>query len=442
MNKEFYINNIADLPFDEITGAIRKGIVTFSELQSTGDFNPQKQKHVKDILKKFEEEDTDFNTAITLSDLTNFKNKYPNSDYSDRIDMKISNIMSEQHQRRQREFQRIKDNINDYKPDEVRDKLGDEFLRELCNDLGVDYNVVVDFKEPELTFNDIPQSENDIPKGFTDVFFWGIPSSGKTTALSAIFRTMKDRYTILSPAIPKKFGATYRDSLTNIYENGTAYLPGRTNEDRTQYMPFLLKRRNEKENKYRKISFFELSGEVFKFFYEKENNVTILKPEDREKIEQSFSTIELLLRSDNQKIHFFLIDYNRETKGYRDRHNLTQEDYLNAAATYFRDNNNIFKRKTDAVYIVLTKSDEIKDENKVEYAKQFLSENFGNFMDIMKNRCKKDSVVFGVKIFSIGDVYFKSICKLNYKYSENIINELLDRVKPNEETFFGRFFRS
>src|SRR5689334_24528746 len=47
-----------------------------------------------------------------------------------------------------------------------------------------------------------------------------------------------------------------------------------------------------------------------------------------------------------------------------------------AAATYFRDNNDIFKKKTDAVYIVVTKADEIKEDedSKAELAKHFLAD--------------------------------------------------------------------
>lgn len=440
MNKDFYLNKVDDLSADEIVQSIRNNIVAFSELQSTGNFSNSKQKQVKDLLKKFQEEDDAFKNADTIKKLKEFLNRYPNSDYSEKAKNKIRELTKKEEEEREREIQYIKDNINKYRPDEVLKELGEESLKDLCKELDLDYNVVLNFDEPTLTFNDIPKSSDEIPTGFTDVFFWGIPSSGKTTALSAIFRTMRDKYTITSPSIPTKFGSTYRDSLTNIYSNGTAYLPPATQRDRTQYMPFLLKRRDEK--KYRNVSFFELSGEVFKYFYEKEHNVSVIDEYDRGDVESAFRTLDLLLKSDNQKIHFFFIDYRQERNGKNERSHLTQENYLDAAATYFRDNNNIFKRKTDAVYIVLTKADEIVAENKVEYAKDFLAQNFGSFMDVMKTRCQTDSVNFSVKIFSIGNVYFKAICKLDYRYSESIINDLLNRIKPPCDTILGRFLRS
>lgn len=440
MNKEFYIKNVQDLAVEEIVKGIRLGIVTISDLQSTGIFNPEKQTQVKVCLKKFDEEDSAFNRAETIQELKEFNHKYPKSSHREQVDYKITEISNQQAQRKRQEYLRIKDNPNDYRPDELRDHLDEESIKELCSELDIDYNVVLKFDEPKLTFNDIPKSLDDIPTGFTDVFFWGIPSSGKTTALSAIFRTMKDKYSITSPSIATKFGSTYRDSLTNIYTNGTAYLPAGTQKDRTQYMPFYLKRRKD-ETKYRHLSFFELSGEVFKYFYELEHHVSVLSENDRGDVEVAFRTLDLLLRSNNQKIHFFFIDYKQETKGTKDKYGCTQENYLNAAATYFRDNRDIFKRKTDAVFIILTKSDEIQAENKIEFAKEFLDKEFGNFMDVMKTGCKTDSVDFSVKIFSIGEVYFKAICKLNYRYSENIINELLNRVKPAGETWLEKFMR-
>lgn len=452
MDKKSILTNISypTVTADIIADSIRSGILSFEDALNTGEFERTKQKAVKDLLLMYQKEDNDFQSSNTLQHLREFRNNYPNSKYKDQVDEKIHDLESEEREKQRQRFESIKKNINDYKPDELINELGENILRDLCSDLGIDYNVVINYDEPELNFNEIPQTVDDIPTGYTDVFFWGIPSSGKTCALATILRTMKDKYTITSPSLEKKFGATYRDSLINIFNNQTAYLPAATQKDRTQYMPLLLKRRNE--DKYRQISFFELSGEVFKYFHELEYNSNILADDDRGNIEKAFETLDILLSSKNQKIHFFFIDYQQETKGIRDKHNLTQENYLNAAAIYFRDREDIFKKKTDAVYVVVTKSDQIKSDNentnnlngekRTQLAGRFLSENFGNFMDVIKHRCKKDSVDFNVKIFSIGDVYFKSICKINYYYATNIVEDLLKKVKPAGESKISKWFNS
>lgn len=456
MEKKDYIKHISNLKAEDIVDGIVNGIITFDELRTEAaksdfTFDDLKQNKVKTLLKK--KDDDTFATANTIEALNNYLLAFPAGNYADEAKRKIEQIQDEIKEREEREkaeerkyeesekmLSEIKKDLNKYTPDEIIEKLGNSVLNDLCKGLGLDAQKVKEYKEPELKFNEIPQNESDIPAGYTDVFFWGIPSSGKTCALSAIFSTIKKDYSMEAPDCSKKFGATYRDSLINIFRNDCAHLPGRTNQDRTQYMPFLFYKRGEK--KKRKISFFELSGEVFKYFYEEANNSHIIDDYAREDIEKSFKTLELLLKSNNQKIHFFFIDYNQETKQSVDSNELTQSNYLEAAATYFRDKNDIFKKKTDAVYVVVTKSDEIQGNDRSASAKSFLNDNFGSFMDVLKNQCQGHSVDFKVKLFSIGDVYFKKICKINRAYSIDIVNDLLDRVKPENNGKIKSFFNS
>lgn len=442
-DRYFYIKHVVDLSTQDIVNGIRTGIVTFKELQETGRVSLDKQKQVKELLAKYETEDNDFKEAKTLPLLNDYLKKYPNSEHIGKVKEKIEQKEDEKRKEQQEKINSIKRNINEHTPDELKKDFGESFLQNLCVELGIDYKIVSNYDEPHLDFNDIiPKDEKEIPKNYTDVFFWGIPSSGKTCALSVILNTINSNYTMDSPDTEKKFGTTYRDSLVELFSNDTGYLPASTRLDRTQYMPFLLKDRKEKH--YRKISFFELSGEVFKYLYEvvnknapkvippiqegaSEDNLTEEQKKERQKL-VAFQTLNLLLNSNNQKIHFFFIDYNQAT-----HKRVEQAKYLNAAATYFRDINDIFKKKTDAVYVVVTKADEIKGENKTEIANQFLKQNFGSFMDVIQNRCEIDSVNFNVKIFSIGDVSFSKICKVNRKYAQNIIEELLVLVKPFKE---------
>ena len=429
MTRSEIVNKIGqrEVTAEDVVKAIRASIVTFEELQNTENFPRDKQKRVREILASYEAEENAFKSADTLSKLEDFLKTYPNSVYTEEVYNKIRLKKQEQEGERIRKLEEAKKNINKYAPDELIENLGEEFLRELCQSLDIDYEIVVDYEEPKLILNARPESVADIPLGYTDVFFWGIPTSGKTCALATIFYTIKKKYTIENPKIETKFGTTYRHSLTNeVFKNGIGHLPERTVNVDTQYMPFLLRKRNEQHS--RKISFFELSGELFWHFYEIVHGRKISTDAAR----ATFDALKLVLDSKNQKIHFFFIDYNQETKGSKDRHGLTQEDYLDAAATYFRDKDDIFKKKTDAVYVIVTKSDEIKSGNKTQAAKQFLEDNFGSFMDIIKRR-RKDNVKVDVKIFSIGDVYFKRICKMNSEYAEDIIEELLNTIKPYKE---------
>jgi len=456
MDKKDIIAKIEDLSVDQIVGFISGGIVTFQELRDAarkGDCNwgRDSQKSVEKLLTK---KDNDaYSSANTMEELLDYLAKFPIgnhvSDAEAKVQLMQDEIYAEERIRKEREkmLQVIKEDINEYDTDDIITKLSAEVLDDLCNDLGINAQMIKNYKEPPLKYNEIPQSTDDIPEDYTDVFFWGIPSSGKTCALSAILSTIKKDYSMEAPDCNKKFGATYRDSLINIFRNEFSYLPGRTNVDKTQYMPFLLYKRGEKNK--RKISFFELSGEVFQYFYDVVYDTQLVNDFKKEDIEKSFQALELLLKSNNQKIHFFFIDYNQETKHTSDSYGLTQGNYLEAAAIYFRDakdNDNkpvdIFKKKTDAVYVVITKSDEIRGNDRKTNAKSFLNENFGSFMDVLQNQCQKHSVDFNVKLFSIGDVYFKKICKINRAYSTDIINDLLERIKPLSDSKLKKFFNS
>jgi hypothetical protein len=444
MEEKDYIHQIYDLSVEQIVEGISNGKVTFNILRKTGDFGSEKQRLVKVLLKK--KDDEAFAEANTIISLKNYLLIFPEGNHiieaRNKIQKKQDEEIAEEKRRTERAemLRKIKEDINEYTPDEIIQKLSNEDFDDLCIEMGIDAQMIKNYTEPTLKFNDIPSSESEIPLGYTDVFFWGIPSSGKTCALSAILNTIKKDHSMEAPDCEKKFGATYRTSLVNIFQNEYGYLPGRTNEDRTQYMPFLFYKRGEKNK--RKISFFELSGEVFKYFYEKVNNTQIIDDYGRENIEKSFQTLELLLNSNNQKIHFFFIDYNQETKHTLDSNRLSQGDYLEAAAVYFRDNNGIFKKKTDAVYVVITKSDEIPGNDPIPIAKSFLEDNFGNFMSVLKNQCNNYSVDFNVKLFSIGDVYFKKICKINRAHSTAIITDLLQRIKPIRNSIIRNFFNS
>ena len=466
---------IADLSAEQIVDKMIKGdLPPLDELKKIAadqeiDFGFEKQKQVKKLLN--DRDEMAFAAANTLSELEEYLSafsagnhvgeaeerirqmedddafaiacdantekafqtylsEFPDGTYADEAGEKIQRIKM---------LEEIRKDINEYTPGEIKlKKLNEKDLDDLCEKLGIDVQRVINFREPNLRFSEkIPQKENDIPKDYTDVFFWGISSSGKTCALSAILSTMKQYYAVEQPDCPTKFGATYRDSLIEIFLNKTyGYLPGRTAADRTQYMPFLFYQSGD--TRKRRISFFELSGEVFKYFYEKVYETHIIEDQSqRDTIVNSFQTLELLLNSNNRKIHFFFIDYNQETKHTVDDKGLTQSNYLEAAATYFRDTNDILKDKTDAVYVVVTKSDEIQNRysSKKESVDSFLAENFGSFMRVLRKLCHDRSVEFHVEHFSIGKVYFKQICKIDRTCSQKIIKELLYWVKPESGIF-------
>jgi hypothetical protein len=154
------------------------------------------------------------------------------------------------------------------------------------------------------------------------------------------------------------------------------------------------------------------------------------------------------LKSNNRKIHFFFIDYAKENRP--DKVGKKQSDYLAGASTYFQ-NNDVFNKSTDAIYIVLTKSDLMQDKDgnaisdytqRVEFAKTYLSNNYMSFINTLKDSCKKFSInggKFEVEPFSLGKVYFNDICNFDGTAAEKIVEILMERIPGTKKSILDIF---
>jgi hypothetical protein len=442
MNKQDFFKSLEDMPATEIARRIKvECIATFDEVMSYVtvediNFTPAKRKEVKANIEVIEI----FIEAMANGDVQKLEElvaKYPESPLIEKAKEKLAEIENEKQAQEAGLVDEALRNINLYTPEKFiahYKGLGydaDGLMKTCCSRLNVDYNFVRSYDEPKLIFGSVPEKPSDIPCGFTDIFFWGTPSSGKTCALATFLNTMQTNYTP-TDLMTGAFGWDYWNSLVNLFHGEFAYLPPRTVEDRTQYMPFHLKKQGDDVIYNRNISFFELSGELFKYIYDVVHVSNLAENVDNGKNNQQkqivFKTLDTLLNSDNQKIHFFFIDYSMSIQDIG-----TQRMHLNAAATYFKKNN-IFQRRTDAIYIVLTKADLIPVNNIMERrqeAAKFLHDNFSAFVDDIKAQCRRHSINrLSMKIFSIGDVYFSKICKINREYSRCIIDELLQHINP------------
>jgi hypothetical protein len=164
--------------------------------------------------------------------------------------------------------------------------------------------------------------------------------------------------------------------------------------------------------------------------------------------ENAFNSLNVFLKSNNRKVHFFFIDYDKENRP--DKDGLKQSDYLNAASTYFQ-NYQVFGNTTDAIFVVLTKSDLLLDEdgnsvpkNKIlEYTKKYLDQNnYLAFINTLKNSCQKYGINGGkltVEPFSLGKVYFKKICDFDSSSASKIVEILMKRIPGTKSSFLDIF---
>jgi hypothetical protein len=461
MDRDFILKNIEDLSAQQLADAINYGSVTLDELKATNNLDNTKRKVIiaiqtekeKQIIAIQTQKDKEDNDAWELAKYGNensFRDyiaSFPYGKYVQEAKNRIDDLESQRrNQRAQKQniLDKIKQNPNSYTASEIIDYLGNGTITidDLINYCDIPQSAINNLDKIKTPFLQLGETPTSIPDGYAEVYFWGGTGSGKTCALGAVLQMAHKRGYLNIATGP---GYNYATQLKNIFShNGEAddFLPAPSPVETTQYLPFSLKRVNERV--VRSVSLIELSGEIFKCFFYK--NAGLQLPTQSH--EDTFNSLNRFLESNNRKIHFFFIDYNKENKP--DGNGITQSDYLSAASTYF-ENNEVFNRSTDAIYIVLTKSDLMLDQNgspikdyeqRVIFAKNYLQNNYISFINTIKNCCRKFSINGGkleVEPFSLGKVYFSDICDFDGTAAEKIAEILMERIPGTRKSFLDIF---
>jgi hypothetical protein len=441
MNHDEILRRVSDLSAEQLFEYIRKGIVTLDELKKTGELDATKRKVIENLQAQLDSKDDDawaharYSNEASIRDyIASFSAGRHLQEAKNRIDEILRDRENAQ-RAKQGILDNLKRNPNSCTPGMIRDYLqkgtiNDDDLRD-CNIPQNIVNRLNNIVPPRLQLGETP---NSIPEGYTEVYFWGIPGSGKTCALAAVLSTA-DKLGYLDVAVGP--GYDYMTRLANIFHNGNAILPPPSPVETTQYLPFVLKKGNDKP---RSVSLIELSGEIFQCFFRKNANL----PLQSQQHENTFNSLIRFLKGGNRKIHFFFIDFEKEND--LDADGYSQGNYLAAASAFFK-NNDIFGKSTDAIYVVITKSDLMPNAKtyleRVEYSKQHLkTNNFSSFINALKDRCKQHSINAGsltVEPFSLGKVYFQQICDFDNTSATKIIDILIERITPNKKSILDVF---
>ena len=451
MEKKEILNRIEDFTAQQLFDFIQQGIVTLDELRGTGNLDNSLRKAIVALQTAGDKEDDNaweqarYGNESVLAD---YITKFPTGKHVKEAKERIDDLRRQREEiiaQKQGVLDRIRHNPNSYSPNQIKGFLNNgtftqSELRDYCNIPQSAIDNLDNIRTPQLQLGNTPTS---IPDGYTEVYFWGGTGSGKTCALGAVLQ-MAEQKGYLNIATGSGYNYAYQ--LKNIFSNdggANDYLPAPSPIETTQYLPFTLK--NPAEKVSRSVSLIELSGEIFKCFFYKNAGQQL----PTQSHEDTFNSLNTFLNSNNRKVHFFFIDYDRENKP--DGSGLKQSDYLAAASTYFK-NNQVFGKTTDAIYIVLTKSDLLFDENdnpvtgynnRVDYAKKYLNaQNYQAFINTLKDSCKKYSINAGrltVEPFSLGKVYFKEICDFDGSSAENIVEILMERIAGSKKSILDVF---
>lgn len=256
----------------------------------------------------------------------------------------------------------------------------------------------------------------------TEVYFWGIPFSGKTCALGAILSAAKNGLAARS-MIPDNScqGFGYMNRLSTIFSPGRiCRLPGGTPVTSTYEMRFDLE---DQEHKIHHVACIDLAGELFTCMFMKDAGEQVR--DDQKQALETLHNILLENRSNNRKIHFFVIEYGAEKRIYN---GLPQAEYLNSAAAHL-NSIGLFDSNTDAIYVLISKVDNASYEGSLEeHLLKYMTKNYLGFYNNLLLICKEHGINKGrVKIvpFSIGNVCFKDYCQFDATSATKMVDLLV-----------------
>lgn len=307
-------------------------------------------------------------------------------------------------------------------------------------DIGIDRRfieeLVVPHKSEILPFK---RPISRINKVSTEVYFWGIPSSGKTCALGGILKVAGNgRLATMSVDIDCQ-GYGYMTRLPQLFHtDGVSLLPEGTPVYATYEMGFDLE---DQKHLSHPITCIDLAGELIKCMYKSSTGDT-MSDED----ELALDTLTRILidnRSVNRKVHFFVVEYGGENRLYD---GLPQSVYLDAALRYI-ERTRIFEKDTDAVYLIITKVDKVgKHGPELEKAlRDYISgTHYNGFYRGVQQICRKHEINGGtVEIipFSLGEVCFQNFCLFDEGASVQVVRKILDRSKGFKTDKLSKFLK-
>lgn len=296
-------------------------------------------------------------------------------------------------------------------------------------------------KPPELP--DIEQEGNPSPiihHGSTDVFLFGIPSSGKTCVLMGLLGADEFSYDNASEGK----GGEYADNLKLYRDHGKA--PGRTYGNFVTQIPGNIYPSAEQDITY-PVNLIEMSGEEFamKIAYNPDNAIDF---------EDMGTGATRLLTSDNKKVIFIVIDPTADglikisterDDGSSATKIVKQEIVISRIVNMLAKNPSVLKR-TNAIHFIMTKADTIGSrEDRELIAVERIRNLYRHTIHNLKSLCREyginqtsDNVPL-LYTFSLGNFYVGDLFEYDVKDANKIMESLKSMCQGEKrKTFFSK----
>jgi len=317
-------------------------------------------------------------------------------------------------------------------------------------------NVLQSLKNTNIRY-DLPNInqaiENSVPEckdGFTDVYFFGVPSTGKTCVLMGMSRSNSLNINLAHG------GGDYAEALQQYTDVGIT-VPGTPGTFVTTLEATI--RSQSQENAEHRVNLVEMSGEEFAF--------DIAKNENRIYSFESMGTgATKLLSNDNRKVFFLIIDptanivrisrevvvgYDEETGEPLRRLELctvNQRTIIQKIVNIFEQPENAeIMKKVDSIHIIMTKADTLGNAVEREDKAQtiFYDKYANDILQPLKDLCKEYNINSNTNFsprlytFSLGTFYVGGL----YEYDPTDSNRLVKAIRNStqgtkKKTFWDR----
>lgn len=299
-------------------------------------------------------------------------------------------------------------------------------------------NIGIDREFVQYMLEDIPPQRfgqpaplTQVSRTSTEIYFWGIPSSGKSCALGGILSVANNGKIVSfmdKDSQCQGYGYMSRLMLHFKSDGSVGTLPEGTATTATYEMGFNLTDHN---GMVHPITCVDLAGELIRCMFKFDSGEAL--SEDELTTLDTLTNILVENRTGNQKMHFFVIEYGADDRLYE---GLPQRTYLEAAVQYI-NNFEIFRRDTDAIFILVSKIDKAPAHlSPGEAAVQYLNDNYSGFINSLKAICRRNEINGGnleVMPFSLGIVCFQNYCRFKEAAAEEVVRKILERSKGFKE---------
>jgi hypothetical protein len=221
-------------------------------------------------------------------------------------------------------------------------------------------------------------------KNATDIYFLGMPGSGKSTMLASLFAYANNKG-LMKSVVDNSFGNKYKNQLVLGMVQG--HLPNSTPIEFINFIPVDM--RHKGQDSHQQLNFIDMAGEKFK----QVANGGI----------DEFKAYKDYLSNDNNKCLIFVMDYFEKNLV-----KCTEQDQNLQEVLALLEKFEILK-KTDAVYLVLTKADLFPEENKQKFCETHVEKRYTNLINSCLDAKKKYKFIMKNFPFSIGPAKFNYI---------------------------------